>query len=104
MSKHAMHIRPALEEWEIRLGLAGECLDLWFNCQHSILYLESVFCGSDITQHLPTEGRVFGFVEKTWKVLMKQVLEQPNALTSLTRSGILEALQICKVRRCAIGE
>ena len=95
-SKHVEHIQSGLEAWNAKLQLAAECLELWFHCQTSCLYLEKILVWADFELYLPNESRLFKLVEKTWMVLLRQVQDSPSALNALIRPGVLESLEMCR--------
>jgi dynein heavy chain, axonemal len=48
------HVRPFVEEvrrWEARLGLIGECLEVWMEVQRKWMYLQSIFVGNEDIRH-----------------------------------------------------
>ena len=56
-------------------------------------------------RQLPSESKLFGQVDKSWKDIMRKTEDRPNALRSATAPGILEMLQSCnsnleKIQKC----
>ena len=62
-----------VEEWEGKLSLIGEVLEVWMAVQRKWMYLESIFIGSDdIRDQLPEEAKRFDKIDKSWAEIMNE--------------------------------
>ncbi|CAI9733108.1 dynein heavy chain 6, axonemal-like isoform X2 [Octopus vulgaris] len=92
-SRYVGPIKSRVEEWQVDLELVGKTLDAWLLCQKMWLYLESIFSAPDIIRQLPSEGKMFRQVDKSFKDIMRKLLKRPRALRACLQPGLLEALQ-----------
>jgi dynein heavy chain len=82
--------------WESKLLMMQEIIDEWLKVQSTWLYLEPIFSSEDIMRQMPTEGKRFISVNKTWKEIMAftaldhhvlKVSDMPNLLNRLKDSN-----------------
>lgn len=59
-----------IEEWNTKLLLISEVLEVWMSVQRSWLYLQPIFESPDINRQLPAEGKKFATVDKNWRQTM----------------------------------
>ncbi len=57
-----------VQQWEKKLSLVGEVIDVWVVVQRKWQYLEGIFLSGDIRQQLPNEARKFEAIDKTFRV------------------------------------
>ncbi|XP_056424426.1 dynein axonemal heavy chain 14 isoform X2 [Hyla sarda] len=92
-SRYCSPIKNTVDEWDRKLNLFSRTMEEWMMCQRNWLYLEQIFLASDIQRQLPAEAKLFAQVDSSWKELMNQIKERPNALRAATAPGVLELLQ-----------
>uniref|UniRef100_A0A8C5PZV6 AAA+ ATPase domain-containing protein n=1 Tax=Leptobrachium leishanense TaxID=445787 RepID=A0A8C5PZV6_9ANUR len=92
-SRYAGPIKNTVAEWDRKLNLFSRTMEEWMVCQKNWLYLEQIFLASDIQRQLPAEAKLFSQVDTSWKEIMNQTRDRPNALRAATVPGVLEMMQ-----------
>eukprot|EP01038_Epipyxis_sp_PR26KG_P006339 gene6339-8727_t len=84
-SRYVAGIRNFVDTWRGKLMHFQETLDEWLTCQRNWMYLETIFSSPDIIRQLPVSAKTFQTVDKSWKLIMKQTNDDPNALNAGTK-------------------
>eukprot|EP01039_Chlorochromonas_danica_P005727 gene5727-6311_t len=84
-SRYVAGIRTYVDGWRSKLMHFQETLDEWLTCQRNWMYLETIFSSPDIIRQLPGSAKTFQAVDKSWKLIMKQTNDEPNALKAGTQ-------------------
>ena len=69
------------QDWERLLILMSEIFEEWIKCQRAWMYLEPIFSSDDIMRQLPTEGKRFVGVDRTWRKLLGTAANDPDAIS-----------------------
>lgn len=77
-------------DWEFKLMFFQDILDEWLKVQVIWFYLEFIFSFSDIMVQMLEEGRRFIIVDKNWKDIMKQVLQDKKVFSVIVIEKMLE--------------
>ncbi|KAJ3188443.1 Dynein heavy chain 3, axonemal [Gaertneriomyces sp. JEL0708] len=88
-------IKPMEEDvknWEATLVTIQDIIDAWLKVQATWLYLEPIFTSEDIMAAMPTEGKKFRAVDKTWRDVMAVTAENPKILAVAKVAGMLTRL------------
>jgi dynein heavy chain, axonemal len=87
-SPFAKYFLDTIVKWEDQLMKTLDNVDMWLKVQAVWMYLEPVFSSEDIMKQMPVEGNKFREVDKDWRMLMKQVAEDPSALNVIKIPGL----------------
>ena len=79
--------------WEERLTRLQDIVDSWLRCQSKWLYLEPIFNSEEIMKQIPTEGAAFMKMDASWRRLVGEIREKPNAMDAPLVPNLLEDLQ-----------
>jgi dynein heavy chain len=98
-SRFVASFADVVREWERKLNLVNECIDIWFVVQRKWQYLESIFIGAeDIRLQLPEEAKAFDTIDKTFRKTMEETHKEPNVVEACNHEGRFEALNALSER------
>ena len=92
-SKFIAHFLKDVSEWQTLLSNADQVISSWMEVQRKWMYLESIFIGSeDIRNQLPQEAKRFEDVDKSFKVLLSDIVGNLNVIKATNKPGLYEKL------------
>eukprot|EP00949_MAST-11_sp_MAST-11-sp1_P001615 g1615.t1 len=94
--KGSRYIGPFVDrinKMERILKILEELIENWQKCQGTWLYLEPIFSSEDIQKQMPTEAKRFATVDRTWRDVMKDTVDEPGVIATAERDGILDRLK-----------
>lgn len=80
-------------DWENKLVLMQDVLDVWMGVQATWMYLEPIFNSEDIMRQMPTEGRNFKSVDRVWRRVMEYALEDPGVIRVTDYPDLLQLMR-----------
>ncbi|KAI8893820.1 dynein heavy chain and region D6 of dynein motor-domain-containing protein [Globomyces pollinis-pini] len=86
-------IETEMKNWETTLVTIQDIIDEWLKVQSTWLYLEPIFTSEDIMAAMPVEGKKFKSVDKTWRDIMNNTVENPKILNAAVTPGLLTKLR-----------
>uniref|UniRef100_A0A2K5ETG1 Dynein axonemal heavy chain 3 n=1 Tax=Aotus nancymaae TaxID=37293 RepID=A0A2K5ETG1_AOTNA len=90
---HSLYEMLNSQKWEEKLVCIQDDLDAWLKCQATWLYLEPIFSSEDIIAQMPEEGRKFGIIDSSWKLLMSQAVKDSRVMVAADQPRMTEKLQ-----------
>jgi dynein heavy chain len=85
------YVRPFSDEvrqWEQKLSLISEAIEVWMLVQRKWMYLESIFVGSDDIRHqLPQEAKRFDTIDRAWQSIMADTAKNTLVLDACSAEG-----------------
>ena len=83
-----------VQDWQKKLGMVDVVLYTWKEVQGKWGNLQSIFIGSaDIRVQLPEDSKRFDGIDAQWKDLMKEAINETNAILACNLDGRLEAIE-----------
>jgi dynein heavy chain len=79
-----------IEEWNRKLCMVSDVLEVWVTVQRNWLYLQPIFESADINRQLPTEGKKFATVDKNWRGTISSAKVNPKVLDFCDNEKLLE--------------
>lgn len=74
-----------IEEWNKSLLFVNDVIEEWIRCQKDWMYLQPIFDSPDIMKQLPSEGKRFKSIDKSWKEIMTYTKNNPHVLKTCLR-------------------
>jgi len=82
-----------IDEWEKTLTLISDVVEEWIKVQRAWMYLEPIFSSDDIMRQLPTEGKRFANVDRTWRKLMAAASNESDVIAYAKTPRLLPQFQ-----------
>jgi dynein heavy chain len=79
-----------IDEWNRKLLVVSEVLEVWLAVQRNWLYLQPIFESADINRQLPTEGKKFSIVDKNWRSAISSAKNHSLAIEFCDSDKLLE--------------
>lgn len=80
-------------DWEDKLIMMQDILDIWVQVQSTWMYLEPIFSSEDIMKQMPTEGRNFKAIDRTWRKIMKNTAGDKRVIQATDYPNLLKTMQ-----------
>jgi dynein heavy chain, axonemal len=94
-SKYIAHFLENVSTWQNLLSNADQVISSWMEVQRKWMYLESIFIGSeDIRNQLPQEAKRFEDVDRTFKILLSEIVGNLNVIKATNKTGLYEKLDM----------
>ncbi|XP_031848127.1 dynein beta chain, ciliary [Nomia melanderi] len=98
-SKFVGYFLEEILDWQKKLSNADAIINAWFEVQRAWMHLESIFIGSeDIRSQLPEESKRFEKIDKDFKELLREMLNNLNIVKATNRPKLLEKLEELQVQ------
>lgn len=93
-SKYISYFFDEVHEWQMKLLTTDQVINSWFEVQRKWVYLESIFIGSeDIRNQLPQDSQRFENIDKIFKEMLNEILQEPNIINATNKPGLYETLE-----------
>lgn len=79
-----------IEEWNRKLCCISDVLEVWVTVQRNWLYLQPIFESPDINRQLPTEGKKFSTVDKSWRQTITSTKTKSKVIEFCDNPKLLE--------------
>ncbi|KAB0793663.1 hypothetical protein PPYR_13283 [Photinus pyralis] len=86
-----------MQKWEDKLIMMQDIIEAWLICQATWMYLEPIFCSEDIMRQMPTEARNFKQVDRTWRAIQANTVQDTHVLVATDYKNMLPLLRQCNV-------
>lgn len=79
-----------IDEWNRKLCMTSDLLEVWVTVQRNWLYLQPIFESADINRQLPTEGKKFSTVDKNWRQTLAAAKNNAKVLEFCDNEKLLD--------------
>lgn len=79
-----------IDEWNRKLCMVSDVLEVWITVQRNWLYLQPIFESPDINRQLPTEGKKFAIVDKAWRQTISNAKGEVKVLDFCDNEKLLD--------------
>ena len=79
-----------IDEWNRKLCNVSDVLEVWVAVQRNWLYLQPIFESPDINRQLPTEGKKFSTVDKSWRQTISAAKVKSKVIEFCDSTKLLE--------------
>jgi dynein heavy chain len=92
-SKFVGYFQTEVTKWQTLLSNADQVISSWLEVQRKWMYLESIFIGSeDIRSQLPHEAKRFEDVDRAFKSLLNNMMENLTVIEATNKHGLFDKL------------
>lgn len=92
-SPYVKAFEKEMQAWEEKLLSMQDILDAWLINQATWMYLEPIFSSEDIMRQMPTEARNFKIVDKVWRAIMNNTIQDTHVLVATEYKKMLSLLR-----------
>ncbi|KAK9888347.1 hypothetical protein WA026_000602 [Henosepilachna vigintioctopunctata] len=82
-----------MQAWEEKLLSMQDILEAWLQNQGTWMYLEPIFSSEDIMRQMPTEARNFKTVDRMWRAVMANTIQDTRVLVATDYKQMLQILR-----------
>lgn len=94
-SKYVTYFLDEVTKWQVLLSTADQVITSWLEVQRKWMYLESIFIGSeDIRNQLPHEAKRFEEVDKSFKALLGDMMQNLNVIQATNKAKLYDKLDV----------
>ncbi|KAK5640705.1 hypothetical protein RI129_009252 [Pyrocoelia pectoralis] len=86
-----------MQKWEDKLIMMQDIIETWLICQATWMYLEPIFSSEDIMRQMPTEGRNFKQVDRTWRAIQANTIQDTRVIVATDYKNMLPLLRQCNL-------
>lgn len=92
-SPYVKAFEQEMQQWEEKLISMQDILEAWLVCQSTWMYLEPIFSSEDIMRQMPTEARNFKQVDRIWRAIQANTIQDTHVLVATDFKRMLELLR-----------